>query len=392
MEKFRSTMIKLFLVIPFFLFPLLSHAESQNQGIILYTPYTSRSVTPGKSFSYRIEIINMSDEIQNIHFSLRDIPKNWNPGLSAGANTIQQIAVKPKEIGSNKEHIKLSLKIPFKIKKGIYHFKLIGRTARGKIYVLPLRVNITKKGVFKTILDVSQSNMQGNANSHFQYSVDLINQTAQKQNYALISSAPPGWDVRFRTSGDYVTSVNIKPNKTKSIFVKVTPPPKVKAGKYKIHIKATSGNTSDQATLESVIEGKYGMDLTTPSGRLSTNITAGNNQSVKLLVKNTGTLPLKQVNLSSSTPVGWNVNFSKQKIMEIAPGKSAAINATIKASNKAIAGDYRLKFTANTANTDANARFRITVNKSFTWGFIGVFIILVVIGGIAFLFKKYGRR
>jgi len=36
--------------------------------------------------------------------------------------------------------------------------------------------------------------------------------------------------------------------------------------------------------------------------------------------------------------------------------------------------------------------FRITVETSMLWGLIGVLIILVVIGGIYYLIRKYGRR
>jgi len=392
MEKINSTIIKLILAFPFFLFPLLSYSQSPNQAIILYTPYTSRSITPGKSLDYHIDVINTTDHIQQISFSLRDIPGSWNPSLSAGANTIQEVAVKPKSLGTNTEKIKLDLKIPLKIRKGRYHFKLIGTTENGTKYVLPLRVYVTKKGVFETELKVRQANMEGNANSHFNYNVTLSNRTGQKQNYALISDAPPGWDIRFRANGDNVTSVNIASNKSQSIFVKVTPPPKVKAGKYKIHIQATSGNTSDQATLESVIQGKYGMNLTTPSGRLSTNITAGNKKVIKLLLRNSGTLPLRDIKLSSSAPANWNVDYNKSKIALLNPGKSEIIHATVTASNKAIAGDYQLQFTANTSNATSKAQFRITVSKSFTTGFVGLVIIFIVIGGIAFLFKKYGRR
>lgn len=392
MNKANTTIAKYVLAVSFCLFPLFAMSKSAGHGIILYTPYTSRSVTPGKSLSYNIEVINKTNEVQDVRFSLEGVARNWNPSFAAEANTIQEISVKPKNLGSDSESFDFDLTVPFKIKKGRYHFKLIAKTESGLEYILPLNVVVTKKGVFQTQLKVSQANMQGYANSHFSFDMNVINRTGQKQNYALIADAPPGWDARFMVSGDYVTSITLSATKSKMVIIKVTPPPNVKASTYKIPIHATSGNTSSKVTLETVIEGKYGLDLTTPTGRLSANVTAGGKKDIKLLLKNTGTLPLRNIKLTASTPDEWNVKFDSKEIDQLNPGESTTVIATVDASNKAIAGDYQLEIDANATNVSSKAVFRMSVSETYTWGFIGVLIILVVIGGIGYLFKKYGRR
>lgn len=393
MDKIISSLNKFLLILPLFLLPLISHADPTGQGIILYTPYTSRSITPGKSLTYSVDVINQSNSIQDVSLSVRGIPDSWDPTFTAGASNIQQIAVKPKSLDKkHSQQIELNLDIPLKIKKGRYPFKLVGTTSSGRSFSLPLQVNVTKQGIFKTELQVDQANMEGYADSDFNYNFTLKNQTAKKQNYALTAAAPRGWDVRFRVGGDYVTSVTVKSNASKNIFVKVTPSQKVKADTYKIKVRATSGSTSDEVPIEAVIKGKYNLKLTTPSGRLSTDVTAGDQKDVKLLLKNTGTVPLRDISLSSSTPADWNVKFDNKKIMKLAPGRSTSVIATIKASDKAIAGDYQLQIKANTPEATSNADFRVTVNHSVTWGSVGVIIILLVVGGIGYLFKKYGRR
>src|SRR5699024_12636194 len=113
-----------------------------------------------------------------------------------------------------------------------------------------------------------------------------------------------------QVAGDYVTSVSLPSNETKNVSVNITPSPKAKADTYKIQLAATSGSTSARATLEAAIKGKYDLALTTPSGRLSTEVTAGGEQTIKLLLKNTGTVPIHDVDLSASTPVDWKVEFS----------------------------------------------------------------------------------
>ncbi len=392
MEKVNATIAKYVLVLSCCLLPLISFSKTVGHNIILYTPYTSRSVIPGKDLTYNIEVINKTSDIQNVHFYMRGIPSNWNPTISANSSTIEQVAIRPKSLGANTENIDLDLDIPLKIKKGHYNFKLIGKTSSGLEYVLPLQVNITKEGIFKTEMQVNQANMEGYASSDFDYTMTLLNRTGQKQNYALIANTPPGWEVRFRANGDYVTSVSLASNKSKSIYIKVTPPPNVKAGKFKIPIRAASGTTSDQVTLVAVIQGKYKLELTTPSGRLSTDVTAGGKKTVKLLLKNTGSLPFKNIKLSAASPDDWNVNFDNPQIGELNPGASTYVNATINASNKAIAGDYQLQIHAESANANSKLNFRVTVSQTYTWGFIGILIIVAVVGGIFYLFKEYGRR
>src|SRR5690625_390367 len=377
--------------------PILTSADPgpPDQGIVLYTTYTSQSITPGKSLTYNIEVINKTDQIQNISLSLRGLPDSWDPTLTTGSNSVQEIAVKPQAFeseGENSQGVDLKVDIPLQIQKGYYSFQIFAETESGIEYTLPLRVRVTERGVFKTELQVDQANMEGYADSDFNYSFTLSNQTAQEQNYALATTSPPGWDVRFQTGGNYATSVTVGSNETQNISVQVTPPQKTEADTNYVVIRATSGSTSAQDTLETVIKGKYDLNLTTPSSRLSTEVTAGGQQTIELLLENTGTIPLGDVTLDASAPADWNVDFSSNQITRLNPGETTTIDATITASSKAIAGDYQLQMDADTPDASATANFRITVNKSMVWGSAGIFLILLVIGGISYLFRMYGRR
>src|SRR3546814_13684245 len=91
---------------------------------------------------------------------------------------------------------------------------------------------------------------------------------------------------------------------------------------------------SSNLELEVAITGSYNMELTTPTGRLSTTITAGSDEKVELLVKNTGSAPLKNVEMKSSAPVDWTVEFQPAKIDVIGPGQPAQVVAIIEARRK----------------------------------------------------------
>lgn len=393
MTKVKITSLFLVLVFVLVSFTFVQGTVYASQGLILYTPYTGLSVTPGDTLRYSIEVINNTDSIQNVTFSLQGLPEGWNPSFTSGSKSVQKLAIKSKDFEEdNSRDIDLEVEVPLQIQKGDYNFKVIAKTGSGSEYVLPLTVTVTEKGVFKTELTADQTNMEGYSDSTFNYDLTLKNRTAEKQHYALTADAPRGWDVRFKVYGDYVTSVTLDSNESKSIDVYVNPSNNVKAGTYNITVEASSGTTSEQVNLEAVIKGKYDLKLSTPTGLLSTTITAGGEKSIKLQLENTGTVTLRDIKLDSSTPIDWNVEFDKEKITKLEPGEKATIDAKISASDKAIAGDYQLIIDANAPEASSSAVFRITVKTSVLWGWVGILIILIVIAVIYYFVRKYGRR
>ncbi|HEX7063494.1 MAG TPA: NEW3 domain-containing protein [Bacillales bacterium] len=356
-------------------------------GIALYTPYTGISVTPGESIDYNVELINNSSSIKQVSFDVKGLPENWSYKLTTSGFQLNQLAAKPGESQS----FTLTVKVPLKVDKGEYSFTLAAN-GDGASSQLPLTVTVSERGTFKTQLAVDQPNLQGHADSDFTYTATLKNRTAEKQRYALTANAPKGWDVVFQSDGKNVTSVVVEPGSSKDIEVTMNPPQNVKAGTYKAQIKAASGSTSAKNVLEAVITGTYKIQLTTPTGRLSADITAGDQETIKLKIANNGSAPLRNIKLDATTPPEWEVKFEPQKIDKIAPGKSQTVQATITASDNAIAGDYVVKMSANADEASDSAEFRMSVKTSLLWGWIGVLVVLAVLAGIYYLFRTYGRR
>lgn len=371
----------------FLLFTLMlisSRKAFPANGVTLYTPYTKISVPPGASIDYTIDIINNSSIVRNVGISMTGMPKGWSYDIKSGGWDIKQVSVLP----DKKESISLRVEVPLKVNKGRYRFTV----AAGGFYSLPLTVIVSEQGTYKTEFTTKQSNMEGHAGSSFTFTADLQNRTADKQLYALRANAPRGWDVDFKANYKQVTSVNIEANGTENITIDINPPDEIDAGTYKIPVRAATSNTSADLTLEVVITGSYNMELTTPRGLLSAGITAGNEQKVELVVKNTGSATLNDINLSSETPVNWQVNFDPQKINKLEPGKSYKVLATVKADKKAIPGDYVMNLEARTPEANSKAVFRMSVKTPLLWGWVGILIILATLGSVYYLFRKYGRR
>jgi uncharacterized membrane protein len=361
-----------------------SHASGKEPGVTLYTPYTRISVPPGQSIDYTIDVINNSSTVRNVAISLAGIPKDWSYDLKSGGWAIGELSVLPGE----KKNISLRIDVPMKVNKGNYRFSVVAPGFAS----LPLMVIVSEQGTFKTEFTTKQPNMEGNANASFTFNADLKNRTADKQLYALRADVPLGWNVSFKTGGKQVTSVQTEANHTENVTIEVDPPDAIEARSYKIPVTAVTSTTSANLELEVVITGSYAMEMTTPTGLLSTSVTAGDERRVELQVKNNGSAELRNIKFSSAAPVNWDVIFDPKQVDKLEPGKTLQVIATIKADKKAIAGDYVTNLEAKTPEVSSKASFRVSVKTSVLYGWIGVLVIGVATGGVYTLFRKYGRR
>lgn len=379
----QKKLLKLFLLALIGVVIFHTDARADLGGVTLYTPYTKISVPPGESIDYSIDVINNGGQVEKLDISVSGVPRGWDYELKSGGWKIGQVSVLPGE----KKTMTLKVEVPVQVNKGAYTF----RVNAGE-NVLPLTVVVSEQGTYKTEFTSKQSNMEGQASATFTYNADLRNRTAEKQLYALTASAPRGWNAIFRANGKQVTSVEVEPNTTTNVTVEVKPPSSIETGKFKIPVRAYTGSTSAELDFEAVITGSYGIDLSTPRGLLSTNITAGNDKKIELVINNTGSSELRDIELSASKPADWEVSFEPQKTESLIAGASTQATATIRASRKAIPGDYVVKVTARTPETSTTTEFRISVKTSMLSGWLGIIVILAVLGGVYYLFRKYGRR
>jgi uncharacterized membrane protein len=363
---------------------LTGFAASIADSVILYTPYPKISVSPGQSVDYSVDLINKSKGIISSDISLRGLSSAWNFSLKSGGYNIQQVSVLPGE----RKTISLSIAIPVKVNKGSYSFRLIA----GNLCELPLTIVVSQQGTFKTEFTTDQANIQGNTNSVFTYQATLRNSTGEKQLYAIMGDTPPGWNVVFKYNGKQVTSVEVNENSNANINIEIGPPAMSEAGTYRIPVHAVTNSSSADLVLEVVIRGSFSMEVTTPTGLLSTGITAGDQKRLEIVVRNTGSAELEGVQFTASNPVNWEVTFDPKKIDVIKPGKTAQVFAIVKATKNALPGDYVTNIEAKSRETSAKAQFRISVKTSMLWGWVGVLIIAVALGSVYYLFRKYGRR
>ena len=249
-----------------------------------------------------------------------------------------------------------------------------------------------KDSHLKSSFTASLMNIEATAKETFRYNTSLHNGSKESEVYALEALVPEGWNTTFRAQGSQVASLKIDSEQTQAISVEITASPIVKPGEYNIPVIAVSSQDTLRLELEAVVKGAYGVELTTPTGRLSDDITEGSSKVLQLTVKNTGTLPLDGLELSARSPAKWTATFEPLKVERVDPGKTVDIKATLNVPDKTIAGDYITTFTVKNNSANADATFRMTVKTSLLSGWLGILVILIALGIVYYLIRKYGRR
>jgi len=219
--------------------------------------------------------------------------------------------------------------------------------------------------------------------------------------FSLSATAPKDWSTYITPSyptDKNIASIELQPGYTVAEKIEVNVGPKYYVspdpGEYPITLDVTSENVSGSIVLTVVVTAKYTLTLV-PAGEglYSTKATAGKDNFYSIEVQNNGSAAVDSINFSSTKPEEWAIDFSPEKIDSLAAGDSQTVDVNIKPPQNAIAGDYSitLKATGNQASAQ-DINIRVTVETPSVWGWVGVIIVVVVIGGLIFIFRRFSRR
>ena len=141
-----------------------------------------------------------------------------------------------------------------------------------------------------------------------------------------------------------------------------------------------------------MLTGTYALDLSTPGGLLSFDANANKQSDLTLSITNSGNVDLQNINLTSSAPEGWTVEFSQSSIDVLEAGATQEVTAYVTPSEEAMSGDYVMTISAQSSNASDTAEFRVSVKTETIWGVVGILLILAAAGCLWYVFRKYGRR
>lgn len=353
---------------------------AQKTSLSLSTPYPSVVVEPGAQVSLDLKV--KSSPAGRVELDV-DAPKGWKTALRGGGFVVSSV-----HAGSTEVTLDVTVPADAKGTRKV----TVTATGPGGRARLPLTLSVRGGGSGSVALEAEFAKLTGKATDTFSYNVTLRNGTAKKTTYALSVQGPSGWNVSANpTAQQQATTVTVDGGATETISVTADPPDTIAAGTYPIRLGVSGGGRNAAIDLAAEISGTVEMELTTPDERLNASGTSGDRTRVPVIITNKGSAPLNGVKLSGSPPSGWEVTFDPETV-NVEPRKSARATAIITPSGDAVTGDYMVTLRAEQDGQSSSVDIRYTVQTSQWWGLVGILMILLVAGGLWYVFRVYGRR
>lgn len=364
--------------------------SSAQRAVQVVTPYPAVTTQAGKTVTLNLEVLTPSR--QRVDLAVTEVPAGWVATLRGGGFVIRAVFGSPKTADESPPQVQLEVRVPGDAQQGTYRMN-VRASGGGGADLLPVDVIVSETAAGAVTLVPEFPSQQGAATDSFSFNVTLTNNTPEKTTFSLAAEGPQGWNLSARPSTESrATTVSVDGGANATISVSADPPDEITAGTYPIKVKASGAGNNAEADLSVEITGNFEMELTTSNERLSTDATAGSTKDLTLEVRNNGTAPLDEVKLTSSPPSGWKVTFNPETIDTIEPKQRARVTAKISPAGDSVAGDYQVNMTASAGATTDSADIRVTVKTSLLTGFLAVLLIAAVIGGILWVFRRYGRR
>jgi len=359
------------------------------KGLYLTTDFPAVQIRAGEETTLPLTIYNYGLPPQRTAVTIADKPADWKADVEGSGKPVSAAFVDY----DGRASLNLKLNIPATAKAGDYKITIQadGDDAKSS---LPISIKLAEPLAAKLTATPKFPVLRGSPKSSFDFNVAVKNESGADMTVNLRVDAPSGFTTTFKEgySTQEITSLSIKANESKDITVAVKPAPRAPAGETPILLAIAGDKASVQAKLALDISGQPAITVTGQAERLSGEATAGQERSIPLVIRNTGSAPARGVSLSATPPSGWKIAFDPKEVPEIAAGEEQKVSALVTPSGKAIAGDYMVSLRASGDGVSESANYRVTVTTSTLWGVTGIAVIiaalLVLVGAVG----RFGRR
>lgn len=387
----RSTRIRAgsSIVLALALFGIVAGApppSAAQEGLSITTPFPSVSVRPGDSVSFDLQV--SAAEPTRVDLAVEGLPDGWEASLSGGGNEIHAAYVDDDE----PVKVTLTVQVADDATAATQTVTVVG-TADGARARLPLSLTVSEASGGAVTLASDFPTLQGTADDDYSFNLTLTNDTPTELTFSLQAAGPVGWTVGIQPAGEAkAASVTVGARETQRLEVTATPNTQATPDTYPITVSVAAGARQATADLAVQITGSAELSLTTPDQRLNTTANAGEARDFDVVVVNEGTAPLEGVKLSGSGPSEWEITFEPATLAEVAPRSTATVTAHITPSGNAVAGDYQVTLSARSDTANESLAVRVTVETAPIWGIVGIGLVLATLAGMAWIFRRYGRR
>lgn len=365
--------------------PLLVPGALAANGLTLTTPYPAITVSPGTQVSFDLSLKTTNPA--RIDLAVSGTPASWKATLHGGGYVVGAVQTN----GTDATVVRLDVDVP---EAATGSTKLtVTATSAGETASLALDIKVQADAGGEITVKPDYTALRGSSNQSFTFNLTITNGTPEDVSYTATGEGPDGWTVDVTLTGQaQAVSGTAKAGSNANAAVKVTPSTTADAGTYKVAVVATVAGQAFPIELDIEITGSYALVLSTPNQALSGSGSSGSATQQQFTITNNGTAPVTNVVMSATPPTNWDVTFTPATTDTIEAGASVTVTANITPSGAAIAGDYSITFNARAKEANDSVDFRFTVETSLVGALIGGLVIVLAIGGLFWVFRRYGRR
>jgi len=360
------------------------------KGLFLLADFPAVAIQPGTTTTIPLKLQNLGLAPERFQLSVTDVPAGWTATLLGGGQPIA--AAMPTTDAS----VSLDLRIdaPANAPAGSSNTIHVKAQGPASSVDLPIVVALAKELPAKLKVDTALPALRGTSKSSFEYQLTIKNDAGRNLLVSFAATAPKNFETSFTEAygSQELSSVAIEAGKSKDVKLKVRPPSTVDAGSYPVSVTASAEGASAKTDVSLDIVGQPRLSLSGRDGLVSARAEAGQQASIPILITNTGSAPADAVELSSTAPTGWKIEFNPKTVEKIDPSKDVEVTALVTPTEKSLAGDYMTTLRAASRGETAATQFRVTVTTSTLWGIVAVGIVgaalLIMVGAV----MRFGRR
>ena len=364
--------------------PALAPAVIAADALSLTTPFPAVSVSPGNRVSFNLSVKTSSSA--RVDLAVSGVPASWAAALHGGGFIVSAVQTD----GKDATEVRLDVDVPDDA-TGTTRVTVTADGNGAKVE-LPLDITVEANASGEVRVESDFESLRGSSSQPFTFNLNVSNEKDQDLTYSATGQGPAGWEVETKLTGSaQAATATVKAGGTSGVTVTVTPADNAPADTYQVQVVTTVGGEQFTTDLTVEITGSYSIAFAADQV-LSAHGAAGSAIEQTFTITNTGTAPVTNLSMSATAPNNWTVDFDPKTTDSLAPDQSATVKAKITPSGDAIAGDYNITFRAKADEADTDAAVRFTVETSILGAIVGAALIVAALGGLYWVFRRYGRR
>jgi uncharacterized membrane protein len=359
------------------------------KGLFLLADYPAVSVQAGTTANVGLKLQNFGLAPERYQLSVDGVPQGWTATLLGGGQPVA--AAMPSTDAT--VNLELRLDIPATATGTTETLTVNAKGANSSIS-LPIAVTLAKELPAKLKVDTALPALRGTSKSSFEYQLTIKNDAGRNLTVSFAAAAPRNFETSFTEAygTQELSSIAIEAGKSKDVKLKVRPPSTVDAGTFPVKVTVSSEGVSASTEVTLDIVGQPRLALSGRDGLVSARGEAGKQTTIPVVITNTGSAPADEVELSSTAPTGWKIEFEPKTVAKIEPNKDAEVTARVTPTDKSLAGDYMATLRASSRGESAATQFRVTVGTSTVWGLWAIGIVGIALLFMAAAIARFGRR